>query len=129
MFAFLKLPSVSSDSTPRRHSLGRMMDSSTMLLLFAIATLIIVLALLILFHHNVNATKGYALRSLEYARTQLMNDQEVLNMDLAKSQSLESIVTDPQILSMLKPVKYKYVRGAPAVAKSIADRLLIAPTN
>ncbi len=130
MFAFLKLPSpASADTTPRRHSLGRMMDSSTMLLLVAIATLIIVLALLILFHHNLNATKGYTLRSLEFVRTELMNEQEVLNMDLAKSQALESIVTDPQITAMLKPVKFKYVRGDLPLAKGIADRLLMAPTN
>lgn len=130
MFAFLKLPALaSSDSTPRRHSLGRMMNSSTMLLLVAIATLIIVLALLILFHHNLNATKGYKLRSLEFVRTELLNEQEVLNMDLAKSQALESIVNDPQVTAMLKPVKPKYIRGDMPLTKSLADRLLVAPSN
>ena len=103
---------------PRRHSLGRMMSSSTVLLLAAIGTLIIVLALLILFHHNLNATKGYKLRSLEHARAQLLLEQEVLNMQIAKSQALETLQNDAQLQTMQKPAKPKYVRGDPTVAKT-----------
>lgn len=88
---------------PRRHSLQRMMSSSTMLLLVVIGTLIVVLALLILFHHNLNATKGYKLRTLEHARAQLLLEQEVLNMQIANSQSLEALQKDPIILTMIKP--------------------------
>ena len=106
-----------SISIPRRHSLGRLMTSSTALLLSVIGTLIIVLALLILFHHNVNATKGYKLRTLEHARSQLLLEQEVLNMQIAKSQSLETLQNDPQILVMEKPVKPKYVKGDTPVAQ------------
>ena len=79
------------------------MSSSTALLLFVIGTLIIVLALLILFHHNLNATKGYRLRSLEHERGQFLLQQEVLNMQIATSQSLEVLQKDPQVLSMQKP--------------------------
>ena len=111
----------SADGTmPRRHSLQRMMSSSTVLLLVVIATLIIVLALLILFHHNLNATKGYKLRSLDYARTQLLLDGEVLNMQIAKSQSLDALVNDPQIRAMQKPVKPKYVQNEKT---SVADEM------
>ncbi len=105
-------------SVPRRHSLGRLMSTSTVLLLAVIGTLIIVLALLILFHHNLNATKGYKLRSLEFARSQLLLEQEVLNMQIAKSQSLVALQTDPQILAMQKPVKPKY---APADTQPVAQ--------
>lgn len=114
-------------AAPRRYSLGRLMNSSTLLLLVVIATLIVVLALLILFHHNLNATKGYKLRSLEHIRTELLLEQEVLNMEIAKSQSLEAIQTDPQLQVMIKPVKPKYVRGEEPIAKGIADRILVAP--
>ena len=93
------------------------MSSSTVLLLFVIGTLIIVLALLILFHHNLNATKGYSLRSLEHARTQLQLEQEVLNMQIALAQSLETLQTDPQVVAMVKPVKPKYVEADKPVAK------------
>lgn len=106
-------------SVPRRHSLGRLMTSSTMLLLVVIGTLIIVLALLILFHHNLNATKGYKLRSLEHARTQLLVEQEVLNMQIAKSQSLSALENDPQIGAMRKPQKPKYGRGDSAIAEQV----------
>ena len=107
-----------SISIPRRHSLGRLMTSSTALLLTVIGALIIVLALLILFHHNLNATKGYKLRTLEHARSQLLLEQEVLNMQIAKSQSLETLRNDVQILSMQKPVKPTYVKGDAAVAQA-----------
>lgn len=102
-------------TVPRRHSLGRMMSASTVLLLFVIGTLIVVLALLILFHHNVNATKGYRLRSLEFARTQLLLEQEVLNMQIAVSQSLSTMQVDPQIQAMQKPRKVRYAK-APSAA-------------
>jgi hypothetical protein len=106
-----------SSMVPRRHSLGRMMSSSTVLLLVVIGTLIVVLALLILFHHNLNATKGYRLRSLERVRTELLLDQEVLNMRIAKSQALGTLENDPQIQGMKKPTKPKYVRGDLPIAE------------
>ena len=63
---------------PRRASLGRLVTQSTALLMVCIGTLILLLALLILFHENANATKGYRLRTLEHERTQLLLEQEVL---------------------------------------------------
>ena len=81
-----------------------------MLLLVVIGTLIVVLALLILFHHNLNATKGYKLRTLEHARAQLLLEQEVLNMQIAKSQSLETLENDPLVQAMQKPKGQKYIQ-------------------
>lgn len=95
-----------------------------MLLLVAIATLIVLLALLILFHHNLNATKGYKLRSLEHARTQLLLEQEVLNMQIAKSQSLVSLEEDPQVKAMQKPKKMQYVRTEKETAQDVAVRII-----
>ncbi len=104
----------------RRNSLGRLMTSSTMLLLCTIGTLIIVLALLILFHHNFNATKGYRLRSLEYIRNQLLLQQEVLNMETARAQALATLERDPGVRMMVKTKKPKYVQGEPAIASKNA---------
>ncbi len=115
-FTAFALPSMSA--TPRRRSLGRMMSSSTVLLLFVIGTLIIGLALLILFHHNMNATKGYRLRSLEHARSDLLLEQEVLNMQIAKSQSLQALESDPQVRSMEKPTKPRYIQGDLPIAEA-----------
>ncbi len=112
-----------STQTVRRHSLGRLMHSSTALLLFVVAALIIILAFLILFHHNLNATKGYKLRSLEHARSQLILEQEVLNMQIAKSQSLETLQSDPQILAMKKPGKVNYAQSNNKASKGITEAI------
>lgn len=105
----------------RRHSLKRMMSSSTMLLLVVIGTLIILLALLILFHHNLNATKGYKLRTLERARSQLLLEQEVLNMQIATSQSLETLQTDPLVQTMEKIRNPKYIQADPTLMQGLAS--------
>ena len=111
---------------PRRHSLQRMMSSSTLLLLLVIATLIVVLAILILFHHNLNATKGYRLRSLDFARTQLLLEGEVLNMQIAQSQSLDALVNDPQIRAMQQALKPKYVHSErTSVAEGLRQEQLV----
>lgn len=115
--SFPSLPSALS--IPRRHSLGRLMTSSTALLLSVIGALIIVLALLILFHHNTNATKGYKLRTLERARSELLLEQEVVNMQIAKSNSLESLQHDAQIQTMQKPTKPKYVQAEVSLAEAL----------
>ena len=98
--------------------------SSTMLLLFTIGTLIIVLALLILFHHNLNATKGYKLRSLEHARNQLLLQQEILNMEVAKAQALITLEDDPKIQGMTKATHPKYVTSDVSIAQAaVNDKL------
>lgn len=107
-------------SDGRRHSLGRMVVSSTVLLLFTIGTLIIVLALLILFDHNINATKGYKLRSFERVRNQLLVQQESLNMDIARSQALLTLEGDPKIISMEKVKKPTYVKEETPIARQNA---------
>ncbi len=120
----LSIASLPAALSVRRHSLGRLMSSSTVLLLAVIGTLIIVLALLILFHHNLNATKGYKLRSLEFQRSQLLLEQEVLNMQVAKSQSLLVLQEDPQVKTMLKLTKPKYVEGDASIAQIPDDSII-----
>lgn len=71
----------------------------------SIGALILMLALLILFHQNSNATKGYLLRNLERERSHLLLEQEVLNMQVAKAQAMEKIESDRQIQTMIQ-VKY-----------------------
>jgi hypothetical protein len=86
-----------------RSSLGKLVDESTVLLMVAIGSLILILALLILFHENANATKGYRLRTLERQRSQLLLEDEVLNMQIAQQQSLETLQNDPVVQSMQQP--------------------------
>ena len=113
MFAFL---STAASTMPRRATLGRMVNQSTALLMISVGTLILALALLILFHENANATKGYSLRKLESQRSLLLLRQEVLNMQIAEAQALESLQNDPQIQAMVPYTKTKYIQEEQKVA-------------
>lgn len=86
-----------------RSSLGKLVDESIVLLMTAIGSLILILALLILFHENANATKGYRLRTLERQRSQLLLEEEVLNMQIAEQQSLDTLQNDPRVQVMQQP--------------------------
>ncbi len=94
---------------PRRLSLGRMVSQSTALLMFSIGAIILVLAMLILFHENATATKGYQLRGLEKERSMLLLEQEVLNMQIADAQSLDRLRNDPQIQGMTTTTNARYI--------------------
>ncbi len=95
---------------PRKASLGRLVSQSTALLMTCIGALILVLALLILFHENANATKGYSLRRLETERSVLLLEQEVLNMQIAEAQALDHLKDDPQITKMIPYANPRYVQ-------------------
>jgi hypothetical protein len=94
---------------PRRSSLGRLIEQSTLLLMLSIGSLILILALLILFHENANATKGYQLRTLERERSTLLLEEEVLKMEIAKSQALDTLQNDKRINIMVPVKKPQYV--------------------
>jgi hypothetical protein len=94
---------------PGRSSLGKLVDESTVLLMVAIGSLILILALLILFHENANATKGYRLRTLERQRSQLLLEDEVLNMQIAEQQSLETLQNDAAVQAMQTPKSPTYL--------------------
>jgi hypothetical protein len=104
--------SKNSSGFKRKSSLATLVDQSTVLLMVAIGALILILALMILFHENANATKGYRLRTLELERGQLLLEEEVLKMQIAQQQAIEELQDDPAIQSM-QPVKNAiYVNGS-----------------
>lgn len=78
--------------------------------MLAIGSLILLLALLILFYENTNATRGYRLRSLQRERSQLLLELEVVNMHIAEVQALENIQNDKRIQTMLPPKKVQYYK-------------------
>lgn len=112
---------------PKRASLGRMVSQSTALLMTCIGLLILILALLILFHENANATKGYSLRRLESDRSILLLQQEVLNMQIAEAQALAHLQQDAQIQKMIPTNNPRYVQAdlpvitAPAVSSAASS--------
>jgi len=87
-----------------------------MLLLVSIGGLILLLALLILFHENANATEGYKLRTLEHQRSALLLEQEVVNMQVAQQQAIETLQNDTRIVGMLSTYKAGYIQGNNSVA-------------
>jgi hypothetical protein len=113
--SFLNL--ITGSASVRRSSLGKMVNQSTVLLMIVIGALILLLALLILFHENANATKGYRLRTLEYERNLHLLEEEVLAMQIAQAQALEELQEDPIVQSMAQPKEILYIDGASAVAR------------
>lgn len=103
---------------PRRESLGRMVSSSTVLLMTVIGALILMLAFLILFHENANATNGYRLRSLESERSELLLELEILNMQAAQAQALDNLNMDPQVQAMVPLKNARYVNTNAAASSS-----------
>jgi hypothetical protein len=110
-------PASTPPPAPKRASLGELVNQSTVLLMVCIGSLILLLALLILFHENANATKGYRLRSLELERSQLLLEQEVLNMRKAQEQALEKLQADPKVRGMTAVRNPQYVKAEARVAK------------
>ena len=111
-------PSSSPPIAPRRSSLGRLVEQSTTLLMVSIGSLILVLALLILFHENANATKGYRLRSLEHERSSLLLKEEVLRMEMAQAQALENLQSNKRIKAMIPLRTSRYIKEEETVAAS-----------
>lgn len=93
----------------RRDSLSVITQQGMILLMFVIGALILLLALLILFHENANATKGYRLRTLERERAQLLLREEIQNMRIAGVQSIEILQQDAQIQGMMPVTKPFYI--------------------
>ena len=105
-----------SFGSPQRASLGRMVNQSTILLMVSIGSIILLLALLILFHQNANATKGYTLRTLERERSRLLLEEEVLNMQVAKAQALKVLEHDQLVSAMISVRNPRYTGDETSVA-------------
>ncbi len=108
-------------SPVKRSSLGRLVIQSTMLLMVTIGAAILMLAILILFHQNANATKGYILRNLERERSQLLLEEEVLKMEVAQSQALFRLENEKQIQAMIPISNPSYSQDDATVADSAAN--------
>ena len=105
-----------SSSNVRKRTLSQKVEVGLTSLVLVTIVLIAIISLVYLAHSNRNATKGYALKNLELRRTNLMTENEVWDMQIAQVKSLEAIQSDPKILSMVKAVSPKYVRGDTAIA-------------
>ena len=97
-----------------------MVNQSAVILTAAIGGIILTLSLLILFHQNANATKGYTLRTLERERSELLLEEEVLKMQIADAQALKRLEQDPVIALMIPVRGAKFVEGEETMAREVA---------
>lgn len=99
-----------------------MVNQSAVILTAAIGGIILTLSLLILFHQNANATKGYTLRTLERERSELLLEEEVLKMQIADAQALKRLAEDPVIALMVAVRGAKFVEGEETMAREVARK-------
>ncbi len=102
----------------RRRPLSERIESSIGALLFVNIALVALLSLAFLSHGNRTATKGYEIKTLREARSNLLRENEVFSMQIADLQSLSAMANDQIIRAMVKIEKPKYIRGDTAVAKN-----------
>ncbi len=100
----------------RRKTLSQKMEFGMTSLIFFTIVLIAIISLVFLAHANRNATKGYALKSLELKRSQLITENEVWDMQISQVKSLQTLQSDPKIASMVKADQPLFVRGDTAIA-------------
>lgn len=100
----------------RKRTLSQKIEFGVTSLTFFTIVLIAIISLVYLAHANRNATKGYALKSLEIQRSQLLTENEVWDMQIAQVKSLQALENDPKIKTMVKADQPMFVRGDTAIA-------------
>ncbi len=103
-------------SRVRKNTLSHKVEVGVNALVFVIISLVVVISLVYLANSNRNATKGYALKNLEVERTQLLTENEVWNMEIARVQALANIQSDPKVRAMVKTTTPMFIRGDTAIA-------------
>lgn len=100
----------------RKRTLSQKIEFGMTSLTFFTIILVAIISLVYLAHANRNATKGYALKSLELRRSQLLTENEVWDMQIAQVKSLQALQSDPKIQTMVKADQPLFVRGDTAIA-------------
>ncbi len=100
----------------RRNPLSHKVEVGVNALVFVIIALVTFISLAYLANSNRNATKGYALKNLEVERSELLTENEVWDMEIARVQALANIQNDPKIKRMVKSDTPLFVRGDTAIA-------------
>lgn len=101
----------------RKNTLSQKVEVGVNALVFVIIALVALVSLLYLANANRNATKGYALKTLEMERTRLITENEIWDMEIARVQALNNIQNDNNVRYMVKADAPMYVRGDTAIAK------------
>ena len=100
----------------RKNPLSHKVEVGINALVFVTIALVAIISLAYLANSNRNATKGYALKNLELQRSQLLTENEVWDMEIARVQALANIQNDPKVKSMVKTDTPLFIRGDTAIA-------------
>ena len=100
----------------RKNTLSHKVEVGVNAVVFIIIVLVALISLAYLANSNRNATKGYALKTLELQRSKLLTENEVWDMEIARVQALNSIQNDPKVKSMVSIDKPLFIRGDTAIA-------------
>ncbi len=100
----------------RKNTLSHKVEVGVNAVVFIIIVLVALISLAYLANSNRNATKGYALKTLELQRSKLLTENEVWDMEIARVQALSSIQNDPKVKSMVSIDKPLFIRGDTAIA-------------
>lgn len=100
----------------RKRTLSQKIEFGVTSLTFLTITLVAIISLVYLAHANSNATKGYALKNLELRRSQLLTQNEILDMQIAQTKALQAIQSDPKIKTMVQANQPLFIRGDSAIA-------------
>ncbi len=100
----------------RRKTLSQRVELSITSLILVTLILVGMISLAYLVHSNLNATKGYALKTLELQRSKLLMENEVWDMQIAKVKSLDTLQNDPSIKMMVRADQPLFIRGDTAIA-------------
>ena len=99
-----------------RKTLSQKVEVGLSSLVFVTIVLVGMISFVYLVHSNRNATRGYALKTLELERSKLLMENEVWDMEIAKVKSLETLENDPKIQRMVRAEKPVFIRGDTAIA-------------
>ncbi len=81
--------------------------------LFALTILV---GLLYIWQVNISATRGFAMRDLDQEIDSIKLDNDRLQMEVAKLQSIDSVTTRVQMLGLVELSQIDYVNTSSAVA-------------
>ncbi len=100
----------------RKDPLSHRVEVGMNALVFVIIALVTLISLAYLANSNRNATKGYALKTLELRRSHILTENEVWDMEIARVQALANIQNDSKVKTMVNANQPLFVRGDTAIA-------------
>lgn len=105
----------------RKKALRTHLRLGSVSLIFTLAVLIAVLSVLQLLHANRVATRGYIIRNLEIEKAQVLNDNQILKMQVARAKSLTSIIKNETTMRMVEVTQPTFLIVGSDLTRAITD--------